>query len=131
MVILTQLSLFYFEVTKFFNCDRDVVFGMTYLHEEGYLHRNLNPSSILITMGKRLRAKISDFSVSRKLDGNMILYDNVTSEYKIVFFSLISYMHAVSTTCNLLVFLKNWVLKREEIEKQRSTMFCDWYYKQC
>ncbi|WJX74639.1 non-specific serine/threonine protein kinase [Trifolium repens] len=58
---------------------RDVVFGMTYLHEEGYLHRNLNPSSILITTGKRLRAKISDFSVSRKLDGNMILYDNVTS----------------------------------------------------
>jgi serine/threonine-protein kinase/endoribonuclease IRE1 len=68
----------------------DVVFGMTYLHEEGYLHRNLNPSSILITMGKRLRAKISDISVSRKLDGNMILYDNVTGEYKIVFFSFIS-----------------------------------------
>ncbi|WJX69781.1 non-specific serine/threonine protein kinase [Trifolium repens] len=60
---------------------RDVVFDMTYLHEEGYLHRNLNPSSVLITTGKRLRAKISDFSVSQKLDGNIILYDNVTERY--------------------------------------------------
>lgn len=46
---------------------RDVVSGLSHLHDLGIIHRDLKPQNILISSGNGLCAKLSDMGISKRL----------------------------------------------------------------
>lgn len=46
---------------------RDVVSGLSHLHDLGIIHRDLKPQNILISAGNGLCAKLSDMGISKRL----------------------------------------------------------------
>lgn len=46
---------------------RDVVSGLSHLHELGIVHRDLKPQNILIIKERSLCAKVSDMGISKRL----------------------------------------------------------------
>lgn len=49
------------------NLMRDVVSGLSHLHDLGIIHRDLKPQNILISAGNGLCAKLSDMGISKRL----------------------------------------------------------------
>lgn len=49
------------------NLMRDVVSGLSHLHDLGIIHRDLNPQNILISARNGLCAKLSDMRISKRL----------------------------------------------------------------
>lgn len=47
----------------------NVLAGLGELHNRGYLHRDLDPSNIMITQDRKI--KIIDFGISKKIDGSV------------------------------------------------------------
>ncbi|XP_022809068.1 uncharacterized protein LOC111346047 [Stylophora pistillata] len=73
---LNDLSLLNSSVTKL---SKDVLQGMEYLHRNNILHRDLKPGNVLYTTKPRLRLKISDFGLSKRVDGgegSSVLHSN-------------------------------------------------------
>jgi serine/threonine-protein kinase/endoribonuclease IRE1 len=52
---------------------RDIVEGLSHLHDVGIIHRDLKPHNVLISCGRKPQAKLSDMGISKQLD------DGVTS----------------------------------------------------
>eukprot|EP01018_Ginkgo_biloba_P028870 Gb_20667 [translate_table: standard] len=46
---------------------RDIVSGLSHLHELGIIHRDLKPQNVLISNGNTLYAKLSDMGISKRL----------------------------------------------------------------
>lgn len=49
---------------------RDVVSGLTHLHELGIIHRDLKPQNVLIIKDRSVSAKLSDMGISKCLIGD-------------------------------------------------------------
>lgn len=50
---------------------RDIVSGLSHLHEIGLIHRDLKPQNVLIMKDKSFCAKLSDMGISKRLQGDM------------------------------------------------------------
>ncbi|KAJ0025895.1 hypothetical protein Pint_09200 [Pistacia integerrima] len=50
---------------------RDMVFGLSHLHDLGIIHRDLKPQNVLINKERSLCAKLSDMGISKRLHGDM------------------------------------------------------------
>ncbi|KAH9693972.1 serine/threonine-protein kinase/endoribonuclease IRE1b [Citrus sinensis] len=50
---------------------RDIVSGLSHLHEIGLIHRDLKPQNVLISKDKSFCAKLSDMGISKRLQGDM------------------------------------------------------------
>lgn len=50
---------------------RDIVSGLSHLHEIGLIHRDLKPQNVLIIKDKSFCAKLSDMGISKRLQGDM------------------------------------------------------------
>lgn len=46
---------------------RDVVLGLSHLHDLGIIHRDLKPQNVLISSCNGLCAKLSDMGISKRL----------------------------------------------------------------
>ncbi|CAM8986686.1 unnamed protein product [Rhodiola kirilowii] len=55
---------------------RDVVAGVSHLHDLGIVHRDLKPQNVLIVKDRTLRAKLSDMGISKQLVGDMSALDH-------------------------------------------------------
>ncbi|XP_044511209.1 serine/threonine-protein kinase/endoribonuclease IRE1b-like isoform X3 [Mangifera indica] len=50
---------------------RDLVSGLSHLHDLGIVHRDLKPQNVLINTERSLCAKLSDMGISKRLHGDM------------------------------------------------------------
>ncbi|KAJ0086245.1 hypothetical protein Patl1_09365 [Pistacia atlantica] len=50
---------------------RDMVSGLSHLHDLGIIHRDLKPQNVLINKERSLCAKLSDMGISKRLHGDM------------------------------------------------------------
>lgn len=57
--------------TQLLKLMRDVVSGLSHLHELGIIHRDLKPQNVLIIKERTLCAKLSDMGISKRLEGGM------------------------------------------------------------
>ena len=48
-------------------CSRDVVEGLSHLHNVGIIHRDLKPHNVLISFARKPQAKLSDMGISKQL----------------------------------------------------------------
>ncbi|KAH6807990.1 Endoribonuclease/protein kinase IRE1-like protein [Perilla frutescens var. frutescens] len=55
---------------------RDIISGVSHLHELGIVHRDLKPQNVLILNERSLCAKLSDMGISKCLDGDMSALSN-------------------------------------------------------
>lgn len=55
---------------------RDIVSGLSHLHELGIIHRDLKPQNVLISIGNGLCAKLSDMGISKQLVGDASSLDH-------------------------------------------------------
>lgn len=48
---------------------KDIIEGLAYLHSQNIIHRDLKPTNILLfNEGEKLRAKITDFGIAKRID---------------------------------------------------------------
>ncbi|KAK1400310.1 serine/threonine-protein kinase/endoribonuclease IRE1a [Heracleum sosnowskyi] len=60
---------------------RDIVHGLSHLHELGIIHRDLKPQNVLIRKERSLCAKVSDMGISKRLSGGMTSLSKQTTGY--------------------------------------------------
>lgn len=81
------------------NLYRDIVSGLSHLHELGIIHRDLKPQNVLIIKEKSLCAKLSDMGISKRLHGDMSsLTQNATGKHLQLVY-LVVFLHTLKCTC--------------------------------
>lgn len=58
---------------------RDILAGLSHLHDLGIVHRDLKPRNVLISSGRISRAKLSDMGISKRLVGDASTLDTQTT----------------------------------------------------
>lgn len=58
-----------------FGFSRDILAGLSHLHEVGIVHRDLKPHNVLISGGRLSQAKLSDMGISKELADGVTCLD--------------------------------------------------------